>query len=290
MAKGLAARTDFDPANYETVGYFYVGDSEDEQYAYRHDHEFLETLLGQSAFERLLQDAGQCESCGTWYSHGGVVRVRETGELLTVGGHCAVEYFGLPDVRAHKQNEARKERERRERREAVADYLTENPELAEALKTDHYIVADIARKLETYGPALSDRQVELVFKLQRQAAEKAEREAAEATEAKVPVPEGKYRVEGEVISTKYQRNNFDPYGGETLKMLVKVTTDEGTYKVWGTVPNSLQTWDGESHEYRTPQRGERVAFNATVERSRDDENFGFFKRPTKAEYVEEVTA
>src|SRR5690606_20471029 len=43
--------------------------------------------------------------------------------------------------------------------------------------------------------------------------------------------------------------------------------------VYGTVPAAIGG----------VERGERVAFTATVEASDDDETFGFFKRPTKAQ-------
>lgn len=82
--------------------------------------------------------------------------------------------------------------------------------------------------------------------------------------AKVPVVEGRYEIQGEVLTVKVQDGQY----GSTLKMLVAV---DG-YKVWGTVPSDLYGVD----------RGDRVAFTATVTKSDDDEAFGFYSRPTKA--------
>jgi len=87
---------------------------------------------------------------------------------------------------------------------------------------------------------------------------------ADREAATVPVVEGRYEIQGEVLTVKFQESQF----GGSLKMLVEV---DG-YKVWGTVPTDLYGVD----------RGDRVAFTATVERSQDDAGFGFFKRPTKA--------
>jgi hypothetical protein len=56
-------------------------------------------------------------------------------------------------------------------------------------------------------------------------------------------------------------------------MLVR---DDRGFKVWGTVPSSLPNTD----------RGDKVTFTASVERSNNDETFGFFKRPSKATLIE----
>ncbi|AYN58504.1 ssDNA binding protein [Arthrobacter phage Liebe] len=82
--------------------------------------------------------------------------------------------------------------------------------------------------------------------------------------AKVPVVEGRYEIQGEVLTVKVQDGAY----GSSLKMLVAV---DG-YKVWGTVPNDLYG----------VERGDKVAFTATVAKSDDDEAFGFYSRPTKA--------
>jgi hypothetical protein len=54
-----------------------------------------------------------------------------------------------------------------------------------------------------------------------------------------------------------------------------VQTADG-WKAWGSVPSSLSG----------VKVGQFVQFQARVERSRDDEKFGFFSRPTKARTVE----
>lgn len=87
-----------------------------------------------------------------------------------------------------------------------------------------------------------------------------------------PVPEGRTELTGEVVKLKWQDSDF----GGAYKMLVEAS--EG-FRVWGTVPRSIED---DVHE------GDAVTFTATVEASKDDPTFGFFKRPTKAALV--VTA
>lgn len=88
-----------------------------------------------------------------------------------------------------------------------------------------------------------------------------------------PIEEGRRVIEGVVQSIKHYENQY----GLTTKMLVTTATG---HKVFGTVPNSLL-------EGRTSDDlvGQGVVFTATVEQSRDDNTFGIFKRPAKAEFV-----
>ena len=84
-----------------------------------------------------------------------------------------------------------------------------------------------------------------------------------------PVPYGRIDICGEVLSVKSQESAY----GWTLKMLIK---DRRGFKLWGSVPSAIDD----------VSRGDKIKFTAAVERSKDDEKFGFYKRPTKAAYVE----
>ena len=88
------------------------------------------------------------------------------------------------------------------------------------------------------------------------------------------IAHGRQAFTGEVLATKWKDTDFGP----VEKMLVQ---DDRGFKLWGTVPKSID-----------PGRGDRIAFVATVEPSRDDSRFGFFKRPAKAVVLddEEVLA
>ena len=86
---------------------------------------------------------------------------------------------------------------------------------------------------------------------------------AEAKAAQ-PCPEGRIEITGTVMKVVERDGRF----GWEHKMLVVA---DG-WKVWGSVPRALGD----------VEKGWTVRFTATVERSNDDENFGFYKRPSKA--------
>ena len=83
------------------------------------------------------------------------------------------------------------------------------------------------------------------------------------------IASGRQAFAGEVLATKWKDTDFGP----VYKMLVQ---DDRGFKLWGSVPKNID-----------PSRGDRVAFVGTVEPSRDDSRFGFFKRPAKAVVLDE---
>lgn len=89
---------------------------------------------------------------------------------------------------------------------------------------------------------------------------------ADAEVEKGEVVEGRREIVGTVLQTKLQESPF----GSAWKMLV----DEGTTRLWGTIPASID-----------PERGDRVRLTATVQRSADDRSFGFYSRPARAEVI-----
>jgi hypothetical protein len=102
-------------------------------------------------------------------------------------------------------------------------------------------------------------------------AERAERDAAH--EAGENAPEGRVVITGTVLAFKVQESMY----GDVLKMLVQ---DDRGFRVWGSVPSSLDDAERES----------RITFTATVTASDKDAKFGFFKRPAKAAVIDEVMA
>lgn len=115
----------------------------------------------------------------------------------------------------------------------------------------------------------------------------AERAAERASAA--PVVTGRVEIQGEVVSTKSYETDY----GTAYKMLVK---DARGFKVYGSIPSNLwnevellgsyrkSAW-GETDGVMNKLVGMEIKFTATVEASNDDELFGFFKRPAKAEVV-----
>lgn len=104
----------------------------------------------------------------------------------------------------------------------------------------------------------------------------------EMTEPKGTVPDfaEPVAVEGTLVSLKEKDSDW----GVQIKALLKVATEAGVYRLWGTVPRTLLEavdWDYER------LRGVRVAFEAKVTPSRDDPAFGFWGYPKQARLLSE---
>lgn len=263
-----------DPVEYAFVGVFYQGDSEWMGDAYQEDHRELERLLGQDWHLKTVPDGNYarkftCDHCGAHFAHGALYRHEPTGDLIAVGHICAATVL-LPGTtqmdrkRKLAERSAKAAKTAAENADRRAVILADNPGLAEALGVDHHITRDISQRFHGPKATLSEKQIALVFKIQRDEAEKAVREAEYQAKA-TPVVEGKGTIiTGEVVSTKWVQSLY----GDTLKMLV---LDDRGFKVWGTVPSALEV-----------ERHDRVSFTANTEQSHDDVSFGFFKRPRKS--------
>lgn len=193
--------------------------------------------------------------------------------LIHVGHTCAAETFTLPDRFAVDQRNHKRRieaaRARRILNAKVEAFYAAHPNIS-ALREGYQsnFVKDVLAKLAQYGE-LSERQVEALERAFAQRQQRAEEEAAKqaaSNEPVVPCPTGRVSITGIVLNTKYVENDFTGY--ETLKMLVR---DNRGFKVWGTMPRSLDANVGDS-----------VTFTANLEASCKDPQFGFFKRPTKA--------
>lgn len=161
--------------------------------------------------------------------------------------------------------------ERKARRGELKAELYADSDLRAAfkLRKSSAFVMDVFRKRIWFGD-LSEKQIAALKKFAVNSAKIAERKKADAELLKTApvITNGRYPVEGTVVSTKMK---WTPYG-DTRKMLVK--SDSGN-KLWGTVPSAVIDLE----------RGDRIRFVATIKKSDNDDHFGFFSRPAKAEIV-----
>ena len=134
--------------------------------------------------------------------------------------------------------------------------------------TEEATVRDIVSKLVRYG-SISEAQVNflrsLIDRIERRAEIAEQRAAEDAAAAPVPVTDERIEIVAEIVS---RRTEEGPYG-TVHKALFRHATG---YKLWGTLPNSIDT----------AERGDAVEFTARVTVSDRDPKFGFISRPSKA--------
>lgn len=231
-----------------------------------------------------IHPTNQCDVCGAHFIHGDVWKHTPSGQYITLGHICADKYELYADRAEWKRirgSEIAKVERRAKRimvHEKMRETLKDTPGLGKALKVDHYITQDIRASFIQWG-TLTKKQIEVVFKIER---EKQERASEVWVEAQVDET-ARQTVEGEIISTKHE----DTIYGPSVKMLVKIEHEGGYWKTWGTLPQSL--WyekDEQGIETFTDPKGKRIRFTAKLKRSDRDQSFSFFSRPTKASYID----
>lgn len=243
-------------------------------------------------------DLGTCCICGTHFRYGEVWRHEPSDLRITVGHVCARRYGLMASDPEYDRLHAAhiKKIERRKERMRIAgeikEFMRDRRELFGYLKADHYIVRDLRLKLKRWG-SLTEKQIALAKKI---ATEQAERQAVEDAKTYVPVPESDKRltVEGTVLGIKWVEG-FGYNASDIPKMIVECDGEGGVFKLYGTMPDSISD-EIMKHRDEGAAKCEglrdiinrlhpRVRFTARLERSRDDDHFGFFKRPTKGEVL-----
>jgi hypothetical protein len=277
MTARLHGKAQLVPADYEFEGYF---DSATPQFEVGLGVEFYASMMAAYRAERAAVEKqvepyslNTCRHCGAAIRHAVIYR-HKSGEYIVVGETCARERMSLTThddvvIRSGKLAAIAREQKAKVHAGTIA-WIAENADLWERMKVARgdSFVADLTRAVVKYG-SLTDRQ----FAAIGPALEKIEEwtvpgAACEVNFSGEPAPEGRVEIEGEVISVKWQENQW----GSTPKMTVAV--DAG-FKVWVTVPDAIYS----------VEKGQRVKFTATLTQSDRDPRFAFGKRPTKAEVV-----
>lgn len=222
---------------------------------------------------------GHCNHCGKairWaveFNH-------DSGETVVFGEICA-SILNLSDDRTKhelvllKRRVANLEKAKRHQEDRDKNYRffsLNQPEVVEFFENmydqeKNGFILSLKSQLDRFG-MLTTAQVDAfnrVMEARDKAAEAKRNEVIPTT----PVAEGRYQIEGEVFTTKWQSGGYYP---DVYKMGVKLADGN---KVWGTVPASIDN----------VERGQKVRFTATVTQSEKDEHFGYFKRPANAELI-----
>lgn len=266
----------FNPADYTWVGYSDDGDS---HASYLTDGPLFHDAKSANPSGRNNEiHPGGCDTCGQMglrYRH--YYRHDPTGDVIVLGDQCVrrLDFDSNEAFAAKKRVELE---QAKASAKAVADkWRAENPEFAAELATyadDHHILGDMQRKLNQYG-SLSDKQVAFAQRLIEETRERLENPPEPEPDPE-PIPAELYgnRVEltGVVLGTKTTESQW----GNQFKMLF---LDDRGFKLWGSVPS-----------LGGPVKGARVSFVARVEASDDDPCFGFYSRPTKAQFIDEEEA
>jgi hypothetical protein len=271
------ASAQFDPNAYNCWGVFDLN----EEINHRARAQMVNQLVWQMGYKVGAHGSGQCGHCGVRIRYAALMVRDDVQEFIWVGEQCLDNRFSIETASDFQRlrKEAKLHAERATKAERLATFLNDYPEMAklEGYAGDHAILDDLHRSLNAHA-VLSEKQIALAVKLMAQADEnrikKADRDAdREALLASgVRAPEGRVDVVGTVVGLKWTED----YGyGSTLKMTVK--TDAG-WLVWVSVPSSID-----------PERGDRVAFTASVTPSDTDVLFSFGKRPTKAKVLEQAS-
>lgn len=200
----------------------------------------------------------RCDCCGsTRLIYACTVVHKPTLAAYWIGRDCATKLMGLATGAFSKLSVALAERGERKRR--VASWITLNPQHAEIVawadSSTHYIVSDLVSRLRRYG-SLSEKQVELIYKIKNQIADRATAKANEPTPT-TPAPVGRVKVSGTVLGTKSIESRF----GFTHKALIRLSDFN---KVWVTCHAVV---------------GEVVTFTATFTASATDSHFATGSRP-----------
>jgi hypothetical protein len=234
------------------------------------DSYYVDPFPGRKGSDRVYETCGKCSGTGvvSWGNVTFVAQGREDRHCFDCNGSGRTSRL-VSSARATARREAQRQADAAK---AAAEATAQRQEWLAAGYGDLLEAVETAISGLRHGDPIRRQAEAARERINLYAATEADAEAvravldaiAEREAATVPVVEGRYEIQGEVLSVKFQESQF----GGSLKMLVEV---DG-YKVWGTVPTDLYGVD----------RGDRVAFTATVERSQDDAGFGFFKRPTKA--------
>jgi hypothetical protein len=134
---------------------------------------------------------------------------------------------------------------------------------------------DLSKKQWTYLASLWSFLLDWeAAAMQQQLKRQSERDAA------ADCPEGRVQIKGVILKAESRDDGF------STRNVMTVKTDAG-WLCWGTIPMSiLDEIDGPIQGFK----GAQVRFTASLTPSDKDKKFGFYKRPSKAEVIDQPDA
>ena len=208
----------------------------------------------------------RCACCNKSIKYSAGVYIKPLDFIVHIGRQCANQVAAL-GVLSNLKLEYLKERHVSQK--LAAKFTNGIEGLAEVVEwcstpKAHYIAKDIASKIRQWG-SISEKQVELLFKLHANAMSQQSAEAEFTPTASAP--EGRVTITGKILGFKEVENDY----GITIKMIVRI--DDTNAKAYLTLPSSIAD---------KADRGSHVQLTASFQRSKDDQFFAFGSRPSKA--------
>ena len=235
-------------------------------------HEFADYFGWRT--ETIAKIPHHCEHCGHALRYVVVVFHKPTQTHVCFGQDCVkrlgMTYDEFQFLTMKKMTSKREELSKTQGKNFL-DFANEYPEAAKALLSakDNPFLQSLYDKVRK-GFALSEKQLDCINNQEKYKQRQEARALQDLARRQAqPIEEGRYFVEGRVISVK-EVEDYDEY---TIKLLIE---RPDLTRVYGTCPKKLrEETDGEL-------KGAYIRLNATIKRSNRDDWFGFFSRPTKA--------
>lgn len=275
----------FQPDQYVFFGWYYLGmrGSRGVMNASKRVSDYLGSAEAQDFKAMVYGDFGKCGVCGARFAMGEIWQHKDRMDLVHIGCDCCEKY---EMVSGTDWNAVRDERERaikglktamrnakaRERIAAESPLFVEAIALFEAnnLVSGEGFIANMTRMWKNTPGNLTENMIRATINAASSVRERLVRQSKiaseRAAEVKISAPTGRVTVRGVIVSLKEHEGQW----GTSMKMTVKVSTANGVWLAWGTVPAGLEC-----------ERGDEVEFDATLEVGREP-HFAFAKRPTKA--------
>lgn len=221
----------------------------------------------------------QCDHCGAHISYVAVFLHKPTGDHIGVGEICTENRFPLANEDFLKlRTEGKAARDIAKKLDKQAAFIQTHPEMLQILQgaIDHpesYVLQGLVHKFNQYGD-LFEWNFQSGLKTLQAFSVPA---TAKVADPHVAIPADLTRAQGTITKVADVHGDF----GLQTKMTLKVTTPQGSYFLYGTMPASLVK-DG-------AEVGDTVRlFFTGAKQANDKDWFGFYNRPKAASIFTKV--